>query len=84
MLGFACLFLLPLLIMICCYARILLEISRRMGSSLCECLVTGLPCPCAQGALQGPQGEERRAWLGLRGEPPALLQSMGSLSQPGH
>ncbi|KFU93523.1 Gonadotropin-releasing hormone II receptor, partial [Chaetura pelagica] len=34
MLGFACLFLLPLLIMVCCYARILLEISRRMGSSL--------------------------------------------------
>uniref|UniRef100_A0A452HKG6 Type II GnRH receptor n=1 Tax=Gopherus agassizii TaxID=38772 RepID=A0A452HKG6_9SAUR len=34
MLGFACLFLLPLLIMVCCYARILLEISRRMGTSL--------------------------------------------------
>ncbi|NXG66042.1 GNRR2 protein, partial [Hemiprocne comata] len=34
MLGFVCLFLLPLLIMVCCYARILLEISRRMGSSL--------------------------------------------------
>ncbi|NXG76340.1 GNRR2 protein, partial [Baryphthengus martii] len=32
MLGFACLFLLPLLIMVSCYARILLEISRRMGS----------------------------------------------------
>uniref|UniRef100_H0ZVK4 Type II GnRH receptor n=1 Tax=Taeniopygia guttata TaxID=59729 RepID=H0ZVK4_TAEGU len=28
MVGFACLFLLPLLIMVCCYARILLEISR--------------------------------------------------------
>lgn len=86
MLGFACLFLLPLLIMICCYARILLEISRRMGSSLCECLGISLPCPRAQGALQGPRGEERRgeAWLGLCGEPPALLQSMGSLSQPGH
>uniref|UniRef100_A0A8C8R7H6 Type II GnRH receptor n=1 Tax=Pelusios castaneus TaxID=367368 RepID=A0A8C8R7H6_9SAUR len=28
MLTFACLFLLPLLIMVCCYARILLEISR--------------------------------------------------------
>ena len=36
MLSFSCLFLLPLLIMVCCYTRILLEISRRMGSSLCE------------------------------------------------
>uniref|UniRef100_A0A8C0IR95 Type II GnRH receptor n=1 Tax=Chelonoidis abingdonii TaxID=106734 RepID=A0A8C0IR95_CHEAB len=34
MLGFTCLFLLPLLIMVCCYSRILLEISRRMGTSL--------------------------------------------------
>ncbi|XP_040562332.1 gonadotropin-releasing hormone II receptor isoform X1 [Gallus gallus] len=34
MLSFSCLFLLPLLIMVCCYTRILLEISRRMGSSL--------------------------------------------------
>ncbi|XP_071899593.1 gonadotropin-releasing hormone II receptor-like [Anas platyrhynchos] len=34
MLSFTCLFLLPLLIMVCCYARILLEISRRMGSGL--------------------------------------------------
>ncbi|XP_071424589.1 gonadotropin-releasing hormone receptor-like [Pithys albifrons albifrons] len=34
MVGFACLFLLPLLIMVCCYTRILLEISRRMGSGL--------------------------------------------------
>uniref|UniRef100_A0A8C3S1L3 Type II GnRH receptor n=1 Tax=Chelydra serpentina TaxID=8475 RepID=A0A8C3S1L3_CHESE len=34
LLGFACLFLLPLLIMGCCYSRILLEISRRMGTSL--------------------------------------------------
>ncbi|NWW43266.1 GNRR2 protein, partial [Pedionomus torquatus] len=34
MVGFACLFLLPLLIMVCCYSRILLEISRRMGSGL--------------------------------------------------
>lgn len=36
MLSFSCLFLLPLLIMVCCYTRILLEISRRMGSGLCE------------------------------------------------
>nr|XP_005300801.1 gonadotropin-releasing hormone II receptor-like [Chrysemys picta bellii] len=34
MLGFACLFLLPLLIMVSCYSRILLEISRRMGTGL--------------------------------------------------
>ncbi|XP_068000441.1 gonadotropin-releasing hormone II receptor-like [Melanerpes formicivorus] len=34
MLGFSCLFLLPLLIMVCSYTRILLEISRRMGSGL--------------------------------------------------
>ncbi|XP_042665182.1 putative gonadotropin-releasing hormone II receptor [Centrocercus urophasianus] len=34
MLSFSCLFLLPLLIMVCCYTRILLEISRRMGSGL--------------------------------------------------
>lgn len=54
MLGFACLFLLPLLIMVCCYARILLEISRRMGSSLCECPGTALPCPHARGALREP------------------------------
>ncbi|XP_064244848.1 gonadotropin-releasing hormone II receptor-like isoform X1 [Passer domesticus] len=46
MVGFACLFLLPLLIMVCCYARILLEISRRMGSGLCECPRTR---PRAQG-----------------------------------
>ncbi|XP_074863322.1 gonadotropin-releasing hormone II receptor-like [Carettochelys insculpta] len=32
MLGFACLFLLPLLVMLCCYARILREISRRRGT----------------------------------------------------
>ncbi|NWU89102.1 GNRR2 protein, partial [Upupa epops] len=32
--GFACLFLLPLLIMLCCYTRILLRISRRIGSGL--------------------------------------------------
>ncbi|XP_075752891.1 gonadotropin-releasing hormone II receptor-like [Pelodiscus sinensis] len=32
MLSFAGLFLLPLLIMLCCYGRILLEISRRMGA----------------------------------------------------
>uniref|UniRef100_A0A8C4JK30 Type II GnRH receptor n=1 Tax=Dromaius novaehollandiae TaxID=8790 RepID=A0A8C4JK30_DRONO len=34
MLSFAGLFLLPLLVMVCCYARILLEISRRMGNGL--------------------------------------------------
>ncbi|KYO24156.1 gonadotropin-releasing hormone II receptor [Alligator mississippiensis] len=34
MLSFAGLFLLPLLIMVTCYARILLEISRRAGTSL--------------------------------------------------
>lgn len=49
MVGFACLFLLPLLIMVCCYARILLEISRRMGSGLCECQARppaqGRSCP---------------------------------------
>ncbi|NXL45979.1 GNRR2 protein, partial [Podilymbus podiceps] len=44
MLGFACLFLLPLLIMVCCYARILLEISRRMGSSLFSSQDTSLRC----------------------------------------
>ncbi|NXU55387.1 GNRR2 protein, partial [Turnix velox] len=31
MVGFCCLFLLPLLIMLCCYTRILLHISRRSG-----------------------------------------------------
>uniref|UniRef100_A0A8D0KNI3 Type II GnRH receptor n=1 Tax=Salvator merianae TaxID=96440 RepID=A0A8D0KNI3_SALMN len=31
--GFACLFLLPLLVMVACYSRILREISRRLGSS---------------------------------------------------
>ncbi|XP_073474563.1 gonadotropin-releasing hormone II receptor-like [Aquarana catesbeiana] len=31
MVSFVCLFLLPLLIMICCYSRILLEISKRMS-----------------------------------------------------
>ncbi|XP_052664261.1 gonadotropin-releasing hormone II receptor-like [Harpia harpyja] len=44
MLGFACLFLLPLLIMICCYTRILLEISRRMGSSLFSSQDVSLRC----------------------------------------
>ncbi|NWX12876.1 GNRR2 protein, partial [Aegotheles bennettii] len=44
MLGFACLFLLPLLIMVCCYARILLEISRRMGSSLFSSRDVSLRC----------------------------------------
>lgn len=86
MVGFAGLFLLPLLIMVCCYARILLEISRRMGSSFCECLGTGLPCPHARGALQGPWdgGRRREPWLGLCGDPPALGRGVGSLSQPGH
>lgn len=46
MVGFACLFLLPLLIMVCCYARILLEISRRMGSGLCECQARRDTAPC--------------------------------------
>ncbi|XP_009278739.1 PREDICTED: gonadotropin-releasing hormone II receptor [Aptenodytes forsteri] len=44
MLGFACLFLLPLLIMVCCYTRILLEISRRMGSSLFSSRDVSLRC----------------------------------------
>ncbi|XP_053933758.1 gonadotropin-releasing hormone II receptor [Cuculus canorus] len=44
MLGFTCLFLLPLLIMVCCYARILLEISRRMGSSLFSSRDLSLRC----------------------------------------
>ncbi|NXL36563.1 GNRR2 protein, partial [Glaucidium brasilianum] len=44
MLGFACLFLLPLLIMVCCYTRILLEISRRMGSSLFSSRDASLRC----------------------------------------
>ncbi|NXH37430.1 GNRHR protein, partial [Myiagra hebetior] len=44
MVGFACLFLLPLLIMVCCYARILLEISRRMGSGLFSSQDASLRC----------------------------------------
>ncbi|NXQ17135.1 GNRR2 protein, partial [Peucedramus taeniatus] len=44
MVGFACLFLLPLLIMVCCYARILLEISRRMGSGLFSSQEASLRC----------------------------------------
>ncbi|KAK2524433.1 gonadotropin-releasing hormone receptor-like protein [Columba guinea] len=44
MLGFTCLFLLPLLIMLCCYVRILLEISRRMGSSLFSSQDMSLRC----------------------------------------
>ncbi|XP_075620837.1 gonadotropin-releasing hormone II receptor-like [Balearica regulorum gibbericeps] len=44
MLGFTCLFLLPLLIMVCCYTRILLEISRRMGSSLFSSRDVSLRC----------------------------------------
>lgn len=77
MLGFACLFLLPLLIMLCCYVRILLEISRRMGSSLCE-------CPHARG-FTGTLGqwEQGEPWLELCRDPPALPQGTGSLSQPG-
>uniref|UniRef100_A0A8D0KN30 Type II GnRH receptor n=1 Tax=Salvator merianae TaxID=96440 RepID=A0A8D0KN30_SALMN len=34
--GFACLFLLPLLVMVACYSRILREISRRLASSSAE------------------------------------------------
>lgn len=59
MLGFACLFLLPLLIMVSCYARILLEISRRMGSSFCECPGTGVPTPgglCRDPGTEGAGG----------------------------
>ncbi|XP_077641945.1 gonadotropin-releasing hormone II receptor [Lonchura striata] len=44
MVGFACLFLLPLLIMVCCYTRILLEISRRMGSGLFSSQDASLRC----------------------------------------
>ncbi|NXU81832.1 GNRR2 protein, partial [Oreotrochilus melanogaster] len=44
MVGFSCLFLLPLLIMVCCYARILLEISRRMGSSFFSSRDVSLRC----------------------------------------
>ncbi|NWU68293.1 GNRR2 protein, partial [Pterocles burchelli] len=44
MVGFACLFLLPLLIMVCCYTRILLQISRRMGSSLFSSRDMSLRC----------------------------------------
>lgn len=53
MVGFACLFLLPLFIMVCCYARILLEISRRMGSGLCECQAPGNTTPCPGEVLSG-------------------------------
>uniref|UniRef100_A0A8V5GK74 Type II GnRH receptor n=1 Tax=Melopsittacus undulatus TaxID=13146 RepID=A0A8V5GK74_MELUD len=44
MLGFTCLFLLPLLIMVCCYTRILLQITRRMGSSLFSSQDASLRC----------------------------------------
>ncbi|NXN15870.1 GNRR2 protein, partial [Indicator maculatus] len=44
MLGFSCLFLLPLLIMVCSYTRILLEISRRMGSGLFSSRDVSLRC----------------------------------------
>lgn len=71
MVGFACLFLLPLLIMVCCYARILLEISRRMGSGLCECQAPRDTAPrpgeVLSGALQGP---------------PSFPPGRGVLSQP--
>lgn len=81
MLGFACLFLLPLLIMVCCYTRILLEISRRMGSSLCECPGTGLPRPCTGRALQGPwDGESGGSCAGTPGPP---LGVWGSRSRVG-
>ncbi|NWI20144.1 GNRR2 protein, partial [Crypturellus soui] len=43
-LGFAGLFLLPLLVMVCCYARILLAISRRMGSRLFSSRDASLRC----------------------------------------
>ncbi|XP_025916512.1 gonadotropin-releasing hormone receptor-like [Apteryx rowi] len=44
MLSFACLFLLPLLVMVCCYAHILLEISRRMGSGIFSSRDMSLRC----------------------------------------
>lgn len=62
MLGFSCLFLLPLLIMVSSYTRILLEISRRMGSSLCECPGTELLMP--GGTFKDP-GMEGAGWAGL-------------------
>ncbi|KAJ7417604.1 gonadotropin-releasing hormone II receptor-like protein [Pitangus sulphuratus] len=71
MVGFACLFLLPLLIMVCCYIRILLEISRRMGSGLCEFW-----------APQDVAPHPGKHWLGLCRDPLTLSQCMGSLSQP--
>ncbi|NWX94239.1 GNRR2 protein, partial [Nothoprocta pentlandii] len=43
-LGFAGLFVLPLLVMVCCYARILLAISRRMGSRLFSSRDASLRC----------------------------------------
>lgn len=71
MLGFACLFLLPLLIMLCCYARILLEISRRMGSGLCE-------CPHAWG-FAGTLGrwEQGKPRPGCAGTPQPSLRAQG-------
>lgn len=91
MLSFTCLFLLPLLIMVCCYARILLEISRRMGSGLCEWGLAGPGCGSCQRhpggeaqarAVWGPPGSAPCAgpwpWLGgraPRSEPPAASQS---------
>ncbi|NWY04929.1 GNRR2 protein, partial [Nothoprocta ornata] len=43
-LGFVGLFVLPLLVMVCCYARILLAISRRMGSRLFSSRDASLRC----------------------------------------
>lgn len=59
MLSFAGLFLLPLLIMVTCYARILLEISRRAGTSLCECRGPGDGvggCPEPRRVLRSGEG----------------------------
>ncbi|XP_067412181.1 gonadotropin-releasing hormone II receptor-like [Emydura macquarii macquarii] len=54
MLTFAGLFLLPLLIMVCCYSRILLEISRRMGTR---------PLPSKEMPLRRSQNNIPRARL---------------------
>lgn len=81
MLGFACLFLLPLLIMVCCYTRILLEISRRMGSSLCECPGARLPCPRMVGLCRAPGME--RAGGSCAGTPGPPLGVWGSWSPVG-
>ncbi|NXO04839.1 GNRR2 protein, partial [Rhinopomastus cyanomelas] len=44
MVGFCGLFLLPLLVMVCCYSRILLRISRRVGSGLSPSRAASLRC----------------------------------------